>query len=417
MIAALRVRAAWPFAILLLLSSALEAQESRGPGVAPDATSLNAEALRLVEARKIDEAFLVIEQARKLLPKDPTIATNFARILTRRAQAAFERSEFDSAAADLERALEAAQKESLTRVQLAIVWRSVGDLPAARREIHRTLESDPSCSQAFEELARIAYEDEDLDAASEALATALKLDPSREKALAEFKDKVEREKKVESGWYRSERGAFVVKYDDQTFKDVGETVLGFLDAAESIARQTLAHVPARRVTVVLYSHADFTNTTGAHPWAGGLFDGKIRLPVKNFRLTRDAIRRTIAHEYMHLVVRDLTRKCPTWLNEGLAQLAEGKPLQHAREILRGQSEPRAFSSLPAAWMGITDAKAVAEMYAQSLLFTDYLVRRVGYHGVKDLLQKSAGAAGFHAAFVDVVGKPLDDSEAEWRGPK
>jgi Tfp pilus assembly protein PilF len=400
--------------LLLLTTVTLFAQDSRPETQPADAAGLNAEALKLVEEKKLDLALALIERARKLAPSDPVIAINQARIMTRRAQARFEAADFDGAQAELERALEIAPKEALSRVQLAIVFRTKGEPERARREVERALADEPASAPAFEELARISYDEEDLSAALEALATALKLDPSREKALKEFRDKVEREAKLEAAWYRTERGQFVVKYDDQAFRDVGETVLGYLDAAEAIARQTLAHVPARRVSVVLYSHQDFGNTTGAHAWAGGLFDGKIRLPVRNFNQTRDSIRRTIAHEYMHLVVRDLCRKCPTWLNEGLAQLAEQKPLQAAREILKLQAEKRSFGSLPASWMGIADAKQVAEMYAQSLLFTDHLVRTIGYQGLKDLLLKANGMA-FDAAFAEVVGKTLDEAEAEWRG--
>jgi tetratricopeptide (TPR) repeat protein len=392
-------------------------QESRLATQPSDASGLNSEALKLVEAKKFDEALALIERAKKLSPTDPVLATNHARILTRRAQARFESGDVDAAQGDLENGLIIAPAENLTRVQLAIVFRTKGECDQARREIQRVLEADPKCSQAWEELARIEYDAEDLPAASEALATALKLDPTREGPLKEFREKLEREAKLEGAWYRAVRGQFVVKYDDQHLKDVGETVLGYLDQAEAIARQTLGHVPSRRVTVVLYSHEDFTSTTGAHAWAGGLFDGKIRLPVRNFALTRESIRHTIAHEYMHLVVRDLTRKCPTWLNEGLAQIAEGKPFAVARATLRSQAEPKAFSALPQNWMGIADAKIVSEMYAQSLLFTNFLVNKIGYQGVKDLLVKANGTVTFQAAFAEVVGKTLDEAEAEWRGAR
>jgi tetratricopeptide (TPR) repeat protein len=406
-----------PIVLALVAAAAIAAQESRPASPPADAAGWNAEALRLVEEKKLEDALVSIERARRLAPSDAVIATNHARILTRRAQARFEAGDPDAALADLGQAISVAPKESLTRVQRAIILRTKGDLEAAKAEIHVVLELQPDCAQAFEELARIAYDDEDLAAAAEALSTALKLDPSRERALKEFRDKLEKEAKVEAGWYRSVRGNFVVKYDDQTFKDVGEVVLGFLDAAESVARGTMGHVPSRRVTIVLYSHEDFTNTTGAHAWAGGLFDGKIRLPVRNFRLTRDSIRQTISHEYMHLVVRDLCRKCPTWLNEGLAQLAENKSRGAAREILRSQAEPKSFSSLPASWMGIQDGKLVAEMYAQSLLFTDFLVHKIGWQGIKDVLVKTNGTTTFQAAFAEVAGKSLDDAEAEWRGAR
>ena len=106
--------------------------------------------------------------------------------------------------------------------------------------------------EAFEELARICYDDDDLRAAADALDTALKLDPSRTASVQSFKDKLEKELKIEASWGRAVRDPFVVKYDDQKFKNVGEVVLGYLEDAEALARQTLGHVPSRRLTVVLY---------------------------------------------------------------------------------------------------------------------------------------------------------------------
>ena len=74
-------------------------------------------------------------------------------------------------------------------------------------------------------------------------------------------------------------------------------------------------------------------------------------------------------------------------------------------------------SILSRWMGIADAKLVSEMYAQSLLFTEYLVKKVGWSSVKDILVKSNGSMTFAAAFTEVVGKSVDDAEADWRGSR
>jgi tetratricopeptide (TPR) repeat protein len=414
----------------IVLQAGLPAQESRPasqpdsgsparpePRRGDDAVSVNAEALKLVEARKFDEALAMIEKAQKLAPADDVIARNAARILTRRAQARFEAGELDAAEADLRRALEIAPKESLSRVQLAIVFRARGEPDRARREVERVLQDEPGSGAAHEELAHIFYEEEDLQGAADEMEKAIKLEPARLASLQAFKDKLDREIKVEALWPKVEREPFVVKYDDQKFSQVGQVVLGFLQAAESVARRTLGHVPARRVTLIMYGQQDFAATTGAHSWAGGLFDGKIRLPVRNFEHNKEAIRKTIAHEYTHLVVRDLCRKCPVWLNEGLAQLAEEKSLSQARETLRAMKEPRHISEMPASWMGIQDARLVSELYAQALLFTHFLVERLGYPAIRDLLAKTNTAPSFDAAFAEIAGKSLDEAEAEWRGPR
>lgn len=402
---------------LLLAVVGLFAQDSRPSTQPQDAAGYNAEALKLVEAKKFDEALALIEKARQLSPSDGVIVVNYARVLTRRAQARFDGGDLDGAEADLGRALEAAPKETLSRVQLSIVLRSRGEADRALKEIDRALADNPpaaTAAPAWEEKARVAYDQDDLTVAWEALETALKLDPTRKAALQSFRDKLEKEMKLEESWGRAERIPFLVKYDDKKFKDVGETVLGFLSEAEDKSRSMLGHVPTRKLTVILYSREDFSATTGAHGWAGGLFDGKIRLPVRNFAESRDSIRHTIAHEYTHLVVRDLCRKCPIWLNEGLAQIAEEKPLSFARETLRSQRQQRSVSSMPASWMGIQDARLVSELYAQALLFTSHLVSTIGYQAIKDILVKTNGTTPFDAAFADVAGKSLDEAEAEWR---
>src|SRR4029077_12020658 len=100
---------------LFLAVVAMFLQDSRPATQPSDHLALNAEALRLVEAKRFDEALATIERARKLAPNEEIISTNAARILTRRAQARFEAGESEGAEADLVHALEAAPKEVITR--------------------------------------------------------------------------------------------------------------------------------------------------------------------------------------------------------------------------------------------------------------------------------------------------------------
>ena len=60
--------------------------------------------------------------------------------------------------------------------------------------------------------------------------------------------------------------------------------------------------------------------TGAEEWVGGLYDGAIRVPVRNFTASEGEIRKKLFHEYTHVAVRSVTNRCPTWLNEGLGSL-------------------------------------------------------------------------------------------------
>src|SRR5262245_23327951 len=194
--------------LLLLAVIGLFAQDSRPASQPQDAAGYNAEALKLVEAKKFDEALALIEKARQLAPTDAVIVVNYARVLTRRAQARFDAGDLDGAEADLGRALEAAPKETLSRVQLAIVLRARGESDRAEKEVDRALAEVSDCAPAWEEKARISYDQDDLTVAWEALETALKLDKSRKAALQSFRDKLEKELKLEESWGRAERIPF-----------------------------------------------------------------------------------------------------------------------------------------------------------------------------------------------------------------
>jgi hypothetical protein len=57
------------------------------------------------------------------------------------------------------------------------------------------------------------------------------------------------------------------------------------------------------------------------------------------------------------------------------------------------------------------------MYAQSLLFTDYLVRKFGYQAVRDVLVEANGPTSFDAAFAEGIGKTLLEAENDWRAAR
>ena len=130
-------------------SSSCPSRRTRGPATQPsDAVALNAEALRLVEAKKFDEALAMIERARKLAPIGRRHRRRTARaILTRRAQARFEGGDLDAAEADLvARARDRAEGECSAASSSRIILRSRGELDRARREVQRALVDDPSCA-------------------------------------------------------------------------------------------------------------------------------------------------------------------------------------------------------------------------------------------------------------------------------
>jgi tetratricopeptide (TPR) repeat protein len=394
--------------VALLFGAA--AQETRPKD---DVVAWTEEAVKLAEAGDFDASIGLLEKAAAARPADRTTVVNVARMLGRRASWHAREGRSREADSDLDRAVKLAPEERYLRVVRAGLWRDLGDVFRAESEVLRVLTEEPSLAYAFEELARCKYDGDDLAAALEALDAANKLDPERAKATASFLEKLKREFAAESEFDRVERGPFAVKFDSKEFRGAADAVLDLLDSAERKIRDRFGHVPRRRVTAILYTRKDFASATGAHGWTGGLFDGKIRLPIRNFASARAEIEKTVVHEFMHAVVRDLTKRCPTWLNEGLAQLAEDKSLAHSKAVLKG-AEIESFAKMPDAWATIADGEIVRRRYAQAHLFTAFLQNDRGPLAFRDLLSKLDGKTSFGEAFSEVYGRGFDEAETAWR---
>src|SRR5881396_1197308 len=133
------------------------------------------------------------------------------------------------------------------------------------------------------------------------LRAVLEREPDNAGALR-LLEKVERERRAESGFHRDVTPRFVLKYRGAPGTEARRTILGLLEVA------------AERVDRALR-------------WATGLFDGKIRLPIGPALPPAAQVERLIVHEYAHAAIHHLSRgRAPRWLHEGLAQALEGAPV-------------------------------------------------------------------------------------------
>lgn len=374
----------------------------------PVSTVDKAEAL--MKDGKFDESIELLREAKEKAPIGDTFADlNLSRALLRRAQSKRQAGNDVGAYADAAESMGLAPSEVIVRVQTAAWWREDGETFRAMREIERVLERSPASWEAFEELGRCRQDDDDLTGALECVVSARKLNPARRTLHEPWEAKLKKDIALEESWFRVSRGSFTVKGEDKTFGGVAESVLNLLDAAAQHCGSTLGHVAGRRVVVVVYGRETFREATGAHGWTGGLFDGRIRLPVADFVANRDAIARTLKHEYTHLAIQDLTRRCPIWLNEGIAQILEGRDAASSRQRLAGKPWRR-VESMPASWVSIADADEVGRLYAGSHVMADAMVRRVGWGAVRETLLALKDGKGVAPAFEKVTGLSLAEIE-------
>ncbi|MBM4251930.1 MAG: hypothetical protein FJ146_08155 [Deltaproteobacteria bacterium] len=96
------------------------------------------------------------------------------------------------------------------------------------------------------------------------------------------------------------------------------------DAADEFRESFGLPAPQSQIEVVMYPAASFQGVTGGGPaWAEGLYDGRIRIPVrpepqKTDKADLDIVLR---HELVHALLAQLgdSRTVPPWFGEGVAQ--------------------------------------------------------------------------------------------------
>jgi hypothetical protein len=188
-----------------------------------------------------------------------------------------------------------------------------------------------------------------------------------------------------------------------------------LSVAASDLDLVFKHPEALSVRVSILPAEQLTAIVGAPDWATGIFhQGHILIPATKHALSPDTLRKTIRHEYLHAIVASLSgSRCPAWLDEGLAQLFEGKELeqtdiQELRALANTDSMPM-LRDLTAGFTSFSRSEALAA-YRFSLFATSYLLRSASPEQVKQFLLSLSGTVPTDEAFAEAFGRSFDSFE-------
>jgi hypothetical protein len=217
---------------------------------------------------------------------------------------------------------------------------------------------------------------------------AQQLQPSE--AIAGYLEKAEREAKVEGNFSEREGTHFVLRYEGrQAAFHFPSQLLYTLDRQYGELQRDLGFAPDSTITVILYTEQQFFDVTQAPSWAGALNDGKLRIPVRDLSDVTPQLESVLRHEMTHSFIHALTHgRCPTWLNEGLAQMEEPRssgafaaPL--ARLLHDGRAVPLRYLEGP--FLRLSPAQAQLA-YAESLAATEYLRSAYGMYALRHMLE-------------------------------
>ena len=192
-----------------------------------------------------------------------------------------------------------------------------------------------------------------------------------------------------------------------------------LTALETIYRQlsgTLFEQGPGTITVIIYPDKAYFDVTQAPRWSGAINDGKIRIPTKGLDGISDQVKAVLAHELVHSFIGLISHgDCPTWFNEGVAQVQEGRTADPNKQWLKAsarQNQLTPLSSLRGTFTQLSsDAAQMA--YVEGLSAVEYLMSEKGVEILRKIFGLMAQNYNFENAFKTATGKPLGDFEKSW----
>lgn len=201
-----------------------------------------------------------------------------------------------------------------------------------------------------------------------------------------------------------------------------------LDAAQQgmIQMQNLIPMPLP-TTLDIYVYGDSQTMMpalrqGSADWVAGHADPDLGVvivalppgPERNL-----LAQQRVPHELMHILLYQTTnlgyRNLPTWLNEGLASLAEVYPNSDYEILLQSASKNETLLPLNSLCRTFPrDASGALLSYAESASFVRYLHSAFGTSGLEALLTQYANGLDCERGAQRALGKGLAQLERQWR---
>jgi len=226
---------------------------------------------------------------------------------------------------------------------------------------------------------------------------------------------VERETRTEAGFRQQESSHFTLRYEGSQAPDaLRQQILEALEQDYQALSNDLGSAP-RNVFVSLYTDQAFFDVTHASAWTAALNDGKIRIPTSGIGSVTPELARVLRHELTHSFVAQITHsRAPTWLNEGIAQLEEGRSTAEIGTRLAGlyaSGRQIPLSQLEGDFQGYSTNEA-SVAYAESLAALEYVRSTYGMSDVARLLQRLGEGQAMEAALRTTIHMGYAELETE-----
>lgn len=124
------------------------------------------------------------------------------------------------------------------------------------------------------------------------------------------------ELKISSDYLKTSTQHFKINLDGDTLQEsVINAILNALEERYKGLTTTLNYYPSEPIAVIFYANQDFKDFVNAPAWSGGFYDGKIRIPGKNIKISSTASA-VLKHKLTHaLLLKKTNYNAPALVHE------------------------------------------------------------------------------------------------------
>jgi tetratricopeptide (TPR) repeat protein len=285
---------------------------------------------------------------------------------------ALEAGRLQEAAAAFDRALAASPQNVMLQLGAGVVAERLGQTAKARDALGRALAIDPGFTLASQLLGEFAYQAGDLAEAIRVYEAALAKAPGQARLAARL-EQWRKEAALHDGFLQAQGSHFTVLFEGPAEEELARRAVDVLESAYARVGTALFTYPVDVITVVLYTQEQFRDITRSPGWSAGLYDGRIRVPVRGALKDPRELERVLTHEFTHALIHSVAPTgVPTWLNEGLAVVFEPRGLEGARRELAAAPALVPLSALHGSFESLSTEQMKAA-YAESALAVQAMI--------------------------------------------
>jgi tetratricopeptide (TPR) repeat protein len=326
----------------------------------------------------------------------------------------FEHGNLPQAKRYLETALKFRPDNSTILNYYAMALVRSGNAAAALPYAERSVRANPDSADAHTVLGFVQFSADRTKEAVRSWKRSLEIRPDA--IVEQYLAKAQREATTEADFSQRESSHFTLRYEGkQTSEQLRRALIATLESHYDDLVRVLGVAPRASIPVILYTEQAFFDVTHAPSWSGAVNDGKLRIPISGITSMTSDLARVLKHELAHSFVAQATgSRCPTWLNEGIAQAVEPKTLaangRRLSQLFRAQ-RAIPYNALESGFMRFSPIEAVVA-YDESLAAVEYISETYGMSDVERILERLGQGSSTEAALRATIHSDYGQLESD-----